>query len=106
MWSASRATNTVLATIGGTSGVVADRGNGTRLTTLDCFKSSDTSHPPSNRRSRQSESLAIVAPEEVVSRRVVGDAHGLAVVLQPRARSERGDAEQHDLGEIGGVAER
>jgi hypothetical protein len=34
MWSASRATNTALGTIGGTSGAVVDPGNGVRRTTL------------------------------------------------------------------------
>src|SRR6185503_14216635 len=45
MWSASRATNTAAGTIGDTSGLVADRGNGVRRTTLWCFVSSATNPP-------------------------------------------------------------
>src|SRR6187401_2970292 len=46
IWSASRATNTALGTMGGTSGVVADPGNGVRRTTLGNFTFSDTRPPP------------------------------------------------------------
>src|SRR5437016_2951051 len=50
--------------------------------------------------------LAVLAPQVVVRLRQVGDAHVFAVVEDFSSCSQSNDAEQHHLGEPGGVLER
>ena len=64
--------------------------------------------PPSPRRHSRLQRIPrpVLARQEVVRGDVVRDAHVGGVVVQLRVRAQRDDAEQHDLGELGGVVER
>ena len=49
--------------------------------------------------------LPVLPRQELIRRFVVRDAHVGAVVVQPGLGAQRGDAEQHDLGQVGAVLE-
>src|SRR5437773_12095445 len=50
--------------------------------------------------------LAVLSPQIVVGREHVGDTHVGAVVVDLLSGTQRHNAEEHDLGETGGVLER